>query len=382
MDWKVYRLMIKEILEECQTDCCLKNEIILLQETTEPIVLFGAGCTSGFIVEQMRSMGIYPRYFCDNSRSKVGEKIAGLEVISPDKLQEMQDGYYYITTQLYYREIRQQLLNLGIVQERIMQYDIICQFPWEKQIVLFFKKNMDRLENFYSKLQDAKSRKVFENRLKFLLTRKREYMTSIHDELPYFDASIIESNKIRNYIDLGTYTGDTIEQFCKLNHSYQHIWGFEPDKELERTAKFNLRNYRDITMVPYATSDFDGEMQVQSGLGVMQTIDNQYEGDATTGKIFDVCKLDTYFADQNIEGCFVKMDIEGAEMATLRGMKNFIVRNTPTLAICIYHKLEDIIEIPELLDNFSINGGGVKYYLRHYSDNQTETVLFAKIGER
>lgn len=24
---------------------------------------------------------------------------------------------------------------------------------------------------------------------------------------------------------------------------------------------------------------------------------------------------------------------------------------------------------------------GDKYYLRHYSDNQTETVLFAKIGE-
>ena len=208
-------------------------------------------------------------------------------------------------------------------------------------------------------------------------------MISIHDQLPYFDTNIIDINKIRNYIDLGTYTGDTIEQFCKLNHSYQHIWGFEPDKELEKEANQNLSPYRDITIAPYATSDFDGSMQVQSGLGVMQTIDNQYEGDASTKQIFDVCKLDTYFADQDIEACFVKMDIEGAETATIRGMENFIKRNAPTMAICIYHKLEDIIEIPELLDSFNFAGrGGVKYYLRHYSDNQTETVLFVKIGEK
>lgn len=262
-----------------------------------------------------------------------------------------------------------------------MQCDIIYQFPWEKRITPFLKEHEDQLECFYDRLQDAKSRRVFENRLKFLLTRRREYMTSIHDDIPYFDTSIIDPNEIRNYIDLGTYTGDTIEQFCKLNHSYRHVWGFEPDKELERVANQNLKHYRDITIAPYATSDFDGSMQVQSGLGVMQTIDNQYEGNASTEQIFDVCKLDTYFADQNVESCFVKMDIEGAEMATLRGMENFIKRNAPTMAICIYHKLEDIIEIPELLDSYNFSRG-VKFYLRHYSDNQTETVLFVKIGEK
>lgn len=374
--------MIKEILAECRDDLCLKNEINLLQKTHEPIVLFGAGCTSEFIVDQMHSLGICPKYFCDNDAAKKGKEIAGLEVLSPEDLQKMQNGYYYITTQLYFREIKQQLLDLGIIKEKIMQCDIIYQFPWERQIVPFLKEYGDKLERFYDRLQDTKSKKVFENRWKFLLTRRREYMTSIHDNLPYFDASIIDPNQIRNYIDLGTYTGDTIEQFCKLNHSYHHIWGFEPDKDLEKTANANLKQYRDITIAPYATSDFDGSMQVQSGLGVMQTIANQYEGNTSTGQVFDVCKLDSYFADQDLESCFVKMDIEGAEMATVRGMENFMKRNAPMMAICIYHKLEDIIEIPELMDSYNLVGGGVKYYLRHYSDNQTETVLFVKIGER
>ena len=350
--------MINEILDQCAGDLYLQNEIQLMQRTEEPIILFGAGCTSEFIVEQMHSLGIYPKYFCDNDRTKAGKEVAGLEVLSPEDLQKMQAGYYYITTQLYYREIKQQLLALRIAEEKIMRCDIIYQFPWEKQIVSFLKEYGEKLECFYDKLQDTKSRRVFENRWKFLLTRRREYMISIHDQLPYFDTNIIDINKIRNYIDLGTYTGDTIEQFCKLNHSYQHIWGFEPDKELEKEANQNLSPYRDITIAPYATSDFDGSMQVQSGLGVMQTIDNQYEGDASTKQIFDVCKLDTYFADQDIEACFVKMDIEGAETATIRGMENFIKRNAPTMAICIYHKLEDIIEIPELLDSFNFAGRG------------------------
>lgn len=375
-------MMIKEMLDECARDLQLQKEIQLMQQTEEPIVLFGAGCTSEFIVDQMNSQGIYPKYFCDNDVAKRGQEIAGLEVLSPENLQKLQNGYYYITTQLYYREIKEQLLDLGIAEEKILQCDIICQFPWEKQIISFLEKEGNKLELFYDRLQDEKSKTVFENRLKFLLTRRREYMTSIHDELPYFDTSIFDPNKIQNYIDLGTYTGDTIEQFCKLNHSYQRVWGFEPDKELEKEANKNLSQYRDITLAPYATSDFDGSMQVQSGLGIMQTIDNQYEGDASTGKIFDVCKLDTYFADQDIESCFVKMDIEGAEMATLRGMEGFMSRNAPIMAICIYHKLEDIVEIPELLDDLENGKGGVKYYLRHYSDNQTETVLFAKIGEK
>lgn len=48
-------------------------------------------------------------------------------------------------------------------------------------------------------------------------------MTDIHDMLPYFDESIMDVRKIKNYIDLGAYTGDTIAQFCKLNDSYEHI---------------------------------------------------------------------------------------------------------------------------------------------------------------
>ncbi|REK69584.1 hypothetical protein DX130_24085 [Paenibacillus paeoniae] len=40
------------------------------------------------------------------------------------------------------------------------------------------------------------------------------------------------------------------------------------------------------------------------------------------------------------------MDVEGSELASLYGAKQIISENTPILAICIYHKPEDLFEIP------------------------------------
>ena len=71
---------------------------------------------------------------------------------------------------------------------------------------------------------------------------------------------------------------------------------------------------------------------------------------------------------------FLKMDIEGSELAALRGAERIIREQRPKLAICVYHKPEDLREIPSLLLSYHPD---YKLYLRHYSINETETVLYA-----
>ena len=71
---------------------------------------------------------------------------------------------------------------------------------------------------------------------------------------------------------------------------------------------------------------------------------------------------------------FLKMDIEGSELAALRGAERIIREQRPKLAICVYHKPEDLWEIPSLLLSYHPD---YKLYLRHYSINETETVLYA-----
>lgn len=72
---------------------------------------------------------------------------------------------------------------------------------------------------------------------------------------------------------------------------------------------------------------------------------------------------------------YIKMDIEGMEMDALKGGSEIIRRYKPKLAISVYHKMEDIIEIPYYINSLEL---GYELYLRHYWDcNGTDTILFA-----
>lgn len=70
---------------------------------------------------------------------------------------------------------------------------------------------------------------------------------------------------------------------------------------------------------------------------------------------------------------FLKMDIEGQEMAALAGARNAIVEHQPRLAICVYHRFDDLWKIPERVLSYRSD---YAIYLRHYTEGITETVMF------
>ena len=69
----------------------------------------------------------------------------------------------------------------------------------------------------------------------------------------------------------------------------------------------------------------------------------------------------------------IKMDIEGSEYSALRGALNTIRRFKPILAICVYHRLIDFYEVPQLIDSLNL---GYKFYLQHSTVHGDETVIF------
>ena len=67
------------------------------------------------------------------------------------------------------------------------------------------------------------------------------------------------------------------------------------------------------------------------------------------------------------------MDIEGVEYEAIKGSKELILKYHPALAICIYHNAKDCWFIPEYV--FSIRKD-YDIYIRHYTENYCETVMF------
>jgi FkbM family methyltransferase len=70
---------------------------------------------------------------------------------------------------------------------------------------------------------------------------------------------------------------------------------------------------------------------------------------------------------------FIKLDIEGHELATLKGAESTIRRFRPRLAISLYHKLEDFAQIPSWIAGLDL---GYRLYLDHYTIHHEETVLY------
>ncbi len=84
-------------------------------------------------------------------------------------------------------------------------------------------------------------------------------------------------------------------------------------------------------------------------------------------------KLDD-FLDEKIS--FIKMDIEGAELLALKGARLCIRKYKPKLAICLYHKALDFLEITnyvkELVPEYTVS-------IRKHSKGIYGTVLYAHL---
>ena len=92
-------------------------------------------------------------------------------------------------------------------------------------------------------------------------------------------------------------------------------------------------------------------------------------------KKFNSISLDEYTFSRSLSSVdFIKMDIEGYEQAALHGSKSILKEFKPRLAICAYHKPEDLWEIPLLIKSFN---PGYKLYFEHHTSLFHEAVFYA-----
>lgn len=62
-----------------------------------------------------------------------------------------------------------------------------------------------------------------------------------------------------------------------------------------------------------------------------------------------VTTLDIWCNEQQVRPTFIKMDLEGAEVNTIIGAQNVFRQCKPRFAICLYHSLPDMWNIPHLI---------------------------------
>ena len=182
----------------------------------------------------------------------------------------------------------------------------------------------------------------------------------------YFD-DFIKFTKDEIFVDGGCFDCATSFEFANRCPDYKEIIAFEPDKNnyeicIKKASQTSLEN---ITIYNYGLWDSHTTLSfVEEGTESRVTDDGLISIETET--------IDTVLKEKKVT--FIKMDIEGAELNALMGARETIVKCRPKLAISIYHKLNDIVEIPLYINSLV---SGYKFYIRHYDTCTFETVFYA-----
>lgn len=274
--------------------------------------------------------------------------------------------------ELIYRFVRK--LRLPYLRDYLFSYlsSLSChknptqEMKDEKQ---FFSEHAQELKMAYDLLEDARSKFVFENILKYRVTSNWAYLKKSRakgnlksqyfvPELKFSDHEII--------VDCGAYTGDTVNLFYR-NIPGCKVIALEPDeKNFEALQKIKLEGLKSIKAGVWSedtTLSFSGE-----GGG---TKDGAIVASGNT--IIAVRSLDHIIECQS--ATYIKMDVEGAELEALKGAKKIIKDRKPKLAVCIYHKPQDFFEIPLYIKELNPD---YKLFIYHHNPHcRYETVLYA-----
>lgn len=335
-----------------------------------PVVICCASTGGHTLIELLRTHGISPVAVADNDPNKHGTQFEGLSVIPIEKTVSLfgQEITVIIASLTFYDPIRMQLLALGLPPERICYGGILARSPENpvyNPIHLWdYRSEIDWL---FGQLEDVKSRQTLT-----AILRQRQYgplfddINTVVEPNQYFPEDLVSLSDQEVFVDGGAFTGDTIASFLRVvpKGRYSAIHAFEPCETVFATLSRNLEQQHATTLYRKGLFEHSTSARLRLNASGCSSLDD-------TGQIhIEVVSVDSL----GIAPTFVKMDVEGAELAALRGMQDTIRAHRPQMAVCVYHKYHDLWQIPKFLKELVPD---YRIAIRHHSITATETVCYA-----
>lgn len=318
-DASLIRWMMDDFEKSAENDkkwLALKDQVLNL---TEKPYIFGAGAYGKILCDKTGGESVWSG-FIDNTLG--ADSYMGLPIINASEFLKQYSGERIaLPSKAFLFEMRNQLLEAGVAAE-----NIIDATAW----------------------YDA--------------TEGRQYF-----DLPYL---IYGENEI--FVDGGSCDGMSSVRFVEqCKGKYEKIYCFEPDKKNIERLKRNLQS-RDIEKYKIIDKGLWNEYQELAFAANGAANSHITKAGGNNVEKIEVTALDEVLQGQRVS--FIKMDIEGAEYKALQGAAKTITDYKPKLAICVYHKPEDMWELPGLILDMRPD---YKLYFRHYSSRSIETIMYA-----
>lgn len=333
------------------------------------LVLFGAGSWGKYYLTSIEK--IFEKViFCDNNPRLQGELYESVPVISFTELKEnYKDSYITITSFDYYEEILEQLLQNGMAHQLLSPLNGYLAGDFAAYHTMISNNEMIFNEAFDA-LTDLESKEIFYDRINYCVTGKREFLIPKRSKCAqYFESGIVSLSSNEIFIDGGAYIGDTVEEFLSQTSSnFEKIISFEPEESKIKVFEEKFKSFSKIQLIKKGLWSESTTLQFSPGQDGASSISNEGSHKIAVTSIDDTL--------QGSPVSYIKLDIEGAELEALKGAAESIKKHKPRLAVCVYHKPMDLVDIPVFLKRLVPE---YNIYLRHYNIDMFETVCYATL---
>lgn len=350
------------------------------------VVLFGAGHLGRKTLHGLRQEQVRVVAFADNCPDRWGTEIDGLPVVSAvEAVRRFSDGAFVVTVFSpgnRFIDIRDQLHALGAV--RVIPFAAAAwRYPenfsphgWiaPPQDLL---ARADDIRRAFQLLDDEVSRVLFVDLLHARLTLDFDDLPQGIPDDQYFPADVRLPVQGEWVIDGGAYTGDTLERYLQVAGPTFGRWlAYEPDpasfRRLHETvASLPSEVRRRVDLRPAALGRVPGVIRFAGDGSPGSAVDSKGPLEVRVERVDDRVDLLELTSATPI---LVKLDVEGAEADALHGLKSLAERALPALAVCIYHKPNDLFEILLQIASWS---SAYRFMIRVHETDGYDTVLYA-----
>ena len=320
------------------------------------LVLFGAGGIGRKTLLGLRELGIEPLVFADNNPKLWAKPLLGVPVLPPAEAAALYGKSALFIVTIWCGEGRDRMRDRVLFLRELGCERVITFGPlyWKYPEVFLphyaaapahkVHENADSVLQAARLWQDDASRREYLSQVRWRLLFDFDGLADPVQHQIYFPPDLCPLIAGEVFVDCGAYDGDTLVSFlAQPQPGFQKIIAFEPDpasfvRLTQRVSALPVRNsitlHRAAVGAKNGTVRFSGDGPPAACMG---------SGDSEV----DCVKLDGVLQNEAVS--YLKMDIEGAELDALAGARRTIERCAPVLAICSYHKQDDVWKIPLLI---------------------------------
>ena len=239
----------------------------LLRTTNRPIVFYGTGNGGDMMAKILSSFnkkvdGVFASPGFVRNRTFLGLPVTSFEEclarFGNDMIVLMVFGTKDLNVISYVKEISTKC-DLYIP-------DLMTDENGEPFTLSYLDKHLKEIENIYNRLEDERSKEVFQANIKHrLFGRLEDIETSWSNDEENWSLLELSDNEV--FFDAGAYNGDTVKRFLSLCKSYEHIYAAEPDPKTFKKLAIACENLKNVTLINAALSNCDGFSSFTFGKG-------------------------------------------------------------------------------------------------------------------